>query len=233
MRFLSTILGFPPTCSHCHELGHIIRNCLHYTPPPPEKDPQVPASSNRKEVGKKIRKYVPKSTATTKNASQTNEAGKGVSPDNAQPALDSTLTTSSNDDLVQGNSCDLPQPSEMMIVDPLQLSPSSTLNRSSSFASDTFSSPDPVPRPSLKRSRSSPTLSPSFPSKQLPPPHPSSFLTTTPSKTPPPALQISLPSSSNPFLPPLKPSSAQPLPPASKLFIIIPFKLFFGSGIVC
>ncbi|CAN7010330.1 unnamed protein product [Brassica rapa subsp. trilocularis] len=20
----------PPTCSHCHELGHIIKNCLHY-----------------------------------------------------------------------------------------------------------------------------------------------------------------------------------------------------------
>lgn len=28
----------PPTCSHCHELGHIVRNCLTYTPPndPPE-----------------------------------------------------------------------------------------------------------------------------------------------------------------------------------------------------
>lgn len=23
----------PPTCSHCHELGHILRNCLTYTPP--------------------------------------------------------------------------------------------------------------------------------------------------------------------------------------------------------
>lgn len=25
----------PPTCSHCHELGHIVRNCLTYTPPAP------------------------------------------------------------------------------------------------------------------------------------------------------------------------------------------------------
>lgn len=25
----------PPTCSHCKELGHVIRNCLTYTPPPP------------------------------------------------------------------------------------------------------------------------------------------------------------------------------------------------------
>lgn len=23
----------PPTCSHCHELGHVIKNYLHYTPP--------------------------------------------------------------------------------------------------------------------------------------------------------------------------------------------------------
>lgn len=26
----------PPTCSHCHELGHIVRNCLSYSPPAPE-----------------------------------------------------------------------------------------------------------------------------------------------------------------------------------------------------
>ena len=30
-------LSFPPTCSHCHELGHIIRNCLTYSPAAPEK----------------------------------------------------------------------------------------------------------------------------------------------------------------------------------------------------
>ena len=27
----------PPTCSYCHELGHIIRNCLSYTPPKQEE----------------------------------------------------------------------------------------------------------------------------------------------------------------------------------------------------
>lgn len=40
----------PPTCSHCHELGHIVRNCLTYTPPLPEKGKQttsdLPQSSN-------------------------------------------------------------------------------------------------------------------------------------------------------------------------------------------
>lgn len=25
----------PPTCSNCHELGHIVRNCLTYSPQPP------------------------------------------------------------------------------------------------------------------------------------------------------------------------------------------------------
>ena len=39
----------PPTCSHCHELGHIIRNCLHYThpppPPPPQQNPPFASSS--------------------------------------------------------------------------------------------------------------------------------------------------------------------------------------------
>ncbi|KAF3579306.1 hypothetical protein DY000_02031882 [Brassica cretica] len=27
----------PPTCSHCHELGHVMRNCLHYTSPPADE----------------------------------------------------------------------------------------------------------------------------------------------------------------------------------------------------
>ena len=31
-------LWVPPTCSHCHELGHIVRNCLSYAPPPNESD---------------------------------------------------------------------------------------------------------------------------------------------------------------------------------------------------
>ncbi|KAJ4888507.1 DUF4283 domain-containing protein [Raphanus sativus] len=32
----------PSTCSHCHELGHVVRNCLTYTPPPPV----LPADGN-------------------------------------------------------------------------------------------------------------------------------------------------------------------------------------------
>ncbi|KAL0755941.1 hypothetical protein Bca101_093609 [Brassica carinata] len=37
----------PPTCSHCHELGHIVKNCLLYEPPPP-----AAAAGSQKESGK-------------------------------------------------------------------------------------------------------------------------------------------------------------------------------------
>lgn len=37
----------PPQCSHCHELGHVIRNCLKYTPPKDPPAPAVPASSSK------------------------------------------------------------------------------------------------------------------------------------------------------------------------------------------
>ncbi|KAF3529489.1 hypothetical protein DY000_02041151 [Brassica cretica] len=33
----------PPTYSHCKELGHIVRNCLSYTPPPKETAKKAPA----------------------------------------------------------------------------------------------------------------------------------------------------------------------------------------------
>lgn len=38
----------PPTCSHCHELGHILRNCLLYTPPPGD----TPSAKQKESVAK-------------------------------------------------------------------------------------------------------------------------------------------------------------------------------------
>ncbi|KAF3526936.1 hypothetical protein F2Q69_00049719 [Brassica cretica] len=53
----------PPTCTHCHELGHIIRNCLHYTPPAPstQKDTgaKTPASQGSKTGPRLYKKKVP------------------------------------------------------------------------------------------------------------------------------------------------------------------------------
>ncbi|KAF3588063.1 hypothetical protein F2Q69_00030983 [Brassica cretica] len=110
----------PPTCSHCHELGHIIRNCLHYTPPPPPPPPQQnpPFASSSK---------TPRPSPAKTNLPLEN------SPAKAHVQLS---------------------------VASFQPLPSSA------------STPDPPPRPSLKRSRSSPTLSPQNPSQT---PNPNTF----------------------------------------------------------
>ncbi|KAL0696174.1 hypothetical protein Bca4012_063354 [Brassica carinata] len=50
----------PPTCSHCHELGHIVRNCLSYTPPPaPETETGKTQTTIQKELTKFHKKYQP------------------------------------------------------------------------------------------------------------------------------------------------------------------------------
>lgn len=40
----------PPTCSHCHELGHIVRNCLSYSPPPAPETEKSKGSVNPTET---------------------------------------------------------------------------------------------------------------------------------------------------------------------------------------
>ncbi|KAJ4875759.1 hypothetical protein Rs2_40777 [Raphanus sativus] len=60
----------PPTCSHCHELGHIIRNCLLYTPP--EKERTATAKKTAKSQVKTTKKYQP----VSKTNSKTNEESK-------------------------------------------------------------------------------------------------------------------------------------------------------------
>lgn len=138
----------PPTCSHCHELGHIIKNCLHYTPPP-KAAPEPPSGAKKQDV-KRQRKYQPKAKLS--------EQGSAVTP--------SPTPTVFPPDLVSHFEAALPvsklAPSVAIVADTMSPLPaSSSLVRSSSNASPVFSSPDPPPRPSLKRSRSSPTLSPS------------------------------------------------------------------------
>uniref|UniRef100_A0A0D3BAR3 DUF4283 domain-containing protein n=1 Tax=Brassica oleracea var. oleracea TaxID=109376 RepID=A0A0D3BAR3_BRAOL len=128
----------PPTCSHCHELGHIIKNCLHYTPPP-KAAPEPPSGAKKQDV-KRQRKYQPKAKLS--------EQGSAVTP--------SPTPTVFPPDLVSHFEAALPvsklAPSVAIVADTMSPLPaSSSLVRSSSNASPVFSSPDPPPRPSLKR----------------------------------------------------------------------------------
>ncbi|KAF2567350.1 hypothetical protein F2Q68_00027692 [Brassica cretica] len=43
-----------PTCSHCHKLGHIVRNCQLYVPPPADPPPPNTSTSNAKATPKKL-----------------------------------------------------------------------------------------------------------------------------------------------------------------------------------
>ncbi|XP_013615318.1 PREDICTED: uncharacterized protein LOC106321621, partial [Brassica oleracea var. oleracea] len=127
----------PPTCSHCHELGHIIKNCLHYTPPP-KAAPEPPSGAKKQDV-KRQRKYQPKAKLS--------EQGSAVTP--------SPTPTVFPPDLVSHFEAALPvsklAPSVAIVADTMSPLPaSSSLVRSSSNASPVFSSPDPPPRPSLK-----------------------------------------------------------------------------------
>ncbi|XP_013645955.2 uncharacterized protein LOC125594385 [Brassica napus] len=60
----------PPTCSHCHELGHIIRNCLTFFPAPPDKDT---APSNEQTATQKTKEFpqTPRSKPSQKTPQNT------------------------------------------------------------------------------------------------------------------------------------------------------------------
>ncbi|RID64882.1 hypothetical protein BRARA_D00118, partial [Brassica rapa] len=53
----------PPTCSHCHELGHIIRNCLLYSPPQTDPPAGTGKKGNQGPV-KSAKKYQPVAKAS-------------------------------------------------------------------------------------------------------------------------------------------------------------------------
>lgn len=152
----------PPTCSHCHELGHIIRNCLHYTPPPPSEPPL-----QDKPKGKKA------SSSSTPVSKSTRQIYRKKAVDAAASVPTAILNT------------------DEMMIDKAR----STIGTSDSKSLGTFDpclTPAPTPRPSLKRSRSSPTLSPPYLLQLKPQPfcaptstptlQPATFVTTSPSR---------------------------------------------------
>ncbi|KAJ4906795.1 Uncharacterized protein Rs2_10453 [Raphanus sativus] len=133
----------PPTCSHCQELGHVIRNCLLYTPPkdappiakvPVAKEKQKMSDSVRKTPSQKAKskQYVPKSTIPPISAVQIPPSPQSLS----LPTSPSAFKTPS---FVKTPSLKYPTPTESPL--------------------------DKPQKPSLKRTRSSPTFSPPAPPK--------------------------------------------------------------------
>ncbi|KAJ4875601.1 vegetative cell wall protein gp1-like [Raphanus sativus] len=162
----------PPTCSHCHELGHVIRNCLHYTPPPP-----APPTVDKSQANKPAAQTTPASKTTRQIYRK-----KVAELKNTNHGSVSETGGSRTDDMMLDT---VPPPS----------APTGSITPA---ASDSCFTPVPTPRPSLKRSRSSPTLSPPITS------NPNPFMLPFPPSS----------SSKTPFLPPSLPSSI--LPPPSK-----------------
>ncbi|KAF3546602.1 hypothetical protein DY000_02006309 [Brassica cretica] len=156
-------LWVPPTCSPCHELGHIVRNCLSYIPPPPADPPgnQSKAQGKRPLVADQTSSQKP-SQKPTQSPSQTpsqmprkihqkKKSSSIIPTQQYVPVIGnkfSQLAQESN----SGSSLILPASSPMQVDNPI--SSASTVNSPPCF------SPEPNPRPSLKRCRSSPTLSP-------------------------------------------------------------------------
>lgn len=134
----------PPTCSHCHEMGHILKNCLQYIPP--ANDPAPAKENGTDSVTAKARGsenfFTPKKSKQSRKKTLTYQPVRTLSTP-AVPVSDPAA-------LVVG--------SETAVT---SLASSTRLTAHIPSPMDTsFSSPSPITKPSLKRSRSSPTLSP-------------------------------------------------------------------------
>ncbi|KAG5405570.1 hypothetical protein IGI04_011689 [Brassica rapa subsp. trilocularis] len=119
-----------------------------YTPPP-KAAPEPPSGAKKQDV-KRQRKYQPKAKPSEQGSAVTPSPTPTVLPPDPVSHFEAALPVSKL------------APSVAIVTDTMSPFPlSSSLVRSSSITSPVFSSLDPPPRPSLKRSRSSPTLSPS------------------------------------------------------------------------
>ncbi|KAJ4870541.1 mucin-2-like [Raphanus sativus] len=194
----------PPTFSHCKELGHVIRNCLHYIPPPPAVA-STPAEKTQKSKQSATpnpnqKKHPP---GTPKNKHYV--AVRKILPPVVTPPILPLSTLPGVPIHVNSPAASVSLPtSPLASQTPLTVF-SSKLNTDRL----THQSPsDKLNKPSLKRTRSSPTLSP--------PSHPSiHFQSSTPFKlTPQPPLFPEIgtlqyiqqspfigPTTSNPFSP--------------------------------
>ncbi|KAF3568652.1 hypothetical protein DY000_02013966 [Brassica cretica] len=152
----------PPTCSHCAKLGHIARNCLKWTPPPQDPASQssktsvkrdIPSASHLKSKGGKAKEKI-----YVEVQQKRPEASLPV-PIRVEP-LASTLAP-----VTVALSPKEPLPGHSVLAAPLvplslQLPPTPANVVSFLLPFDPSTTPLSIPRRPLKRSRSSPTLSP-------------------------------------------------------------------------
>lgn len=167
----------PSTCSHCKELGHIARNCLKLPPPPAPaaKEKDVGKLPDKKDSSQKSHsqpQYVAVKDHNTKKhlATVGSTAAIGSAPPIATHS--SSSSQSKPQPLVTENLFSVPKtPTHKTHHKKLPLVPIPTTYNPFAILNSPHSPPDP-PRPSLKRSCSSPTLSPPHQEQtlSLPPP---------------------------------------------------------------
>lgn len=185
----------PPTCSHCHELGHIVKNCLHYIPPPPAHAPsQKPTDKPQKpqKPSEKPQKQPPTAKSQTFIYRKKTKDPIDLLPSSSNTDLPSIPTLPQFIPPPTTIVPTAPIGSDVMITDTPQHSRQLPVTVFS-IVQSSLSSPD-IPRPSLKRSRSSATFTPGHGSNPNPfcsssnPPIQNLFNTSDPPLTPDPRL---------------------------------------------
>ncbi|WZZ84036.1 LOW QUALITY PROTEIN: hypothetical protein YC2023_104608 [Brassica napus] len=186
-----------PTCSHCKELGHVMRNCLQL--PPPQKNKEKPAKSDNNPSASGTPKGTAKSakvSSGTANIVESSPSGSKQADSAPTPSVPSPSIPSPPTEMILDSSPSLPIP-PLIPIDSNSLavlssfpSPSVKTPPASSAPlvslpasqSNPLSPPDSFFAPSLKRPRPDPNLSfPSF-SAQLSyftPPSPTKALSLT------------------------------------------------------
>nr|VDC98695.1 unnamed protein product [Brassica oleracea] len=159
VEVLVTYPWIPPTCSHCKEIGYVMRNCLKL-PPPPKKQPPPPRSSktprknpsepaevapvkNKDDICKAPSVIIKGATSSSSNATL---KGKGVAESPNPPTLPPIPAPSSSSN--SANTPSLPPPRPVSNVDPP--GPSTTKKPDSQlvpYLSSPLSPPNPPEHP--------------------------------------------------------------------------------------
>ncbi|KAF3533114.1 hypothetical protein DY000_02043911 [Brassica cretica] len=77
----------PPTCSHCKELGHIMKNCLHLPPPPKQNSQQRKGKATESNVSSKQQK-----ASTAKDQTSAVSVNQTAHPEKGSTSTDITAS---------------------------------------------------------------------------------------------------------------------------------------------